>query len=242
MISFFAAGCGQEPEALETGTAAAEANFTRWREAMVAEQLASPGRDITNRRVLAAMQKIPRHLFVRPSDRYAAYRDHPLPIGYAQTISQPYIVAFMTAALDPQPEDRVLEIGTGSGYQTAVLAELVQKVCTIEIITPLAERASHTLNELGYTNIQVQAGDGYAGWPAQAPFDAIIVTCAPNRVPQPLIDQLKEGGRMIIPVGGPENQTLHLLTKHGPRVLTEAVLQVRFVPMTGAAQASEPSR
>jgi protein-L-isoaspartate(D-aspartate) O-methyltransferase len=159
-----------------------------------------------------------------------------LPIGYDQTISQPYIVAFMTGQLDPQPMDRVLEIGTGSGYQAAVLAQLVAEVYTIEIVEALAQRAEADLKRLGYTNIHVRAGDGCQGWPEAAPFDAIIVTCAPEKVPPPLVEQLKDGGRMIIPVGPMGDQELVLLRKRGEQLEQRAVLSVRFVPMTGGAQ------
>jgi protein-L-isoaspartate(D-aspartate) O-methyltransferase len=203
------------------------------RQRMVEEQLAAPGRDITNRRVLAVMGQVPRHEFMPADTRRLAYADHALPIGHDQTISQPYIVAFMTEKLDPKPTDRVLEIGTGSGYQAAVLAGLVARVFTIEIVEPLALRAGADLKRLGYTNVTVRAGDGYKGWPDAAPFDAIIVTCAPDHVPQPLVDQLKEGGRMIIPVGPAFDQSLYLLEKKGGKVQRSAVLPVRFVPMTG---------
>ncbi len=200
---------------------------------MVAEQLSCPGRDITNARVLAAMGKVLRHEFVPERLRIEAYRDSPLPIGYDQTISQPYIVAFMTEQLDPKPTDTILEIGTGSGYQAAVLAELVTQVYTIEIIENLARKAAADLKRLGYTNVHVRAGDGYAGWPGAKPFDAVIVTCAPDKVPEPLIDQLKDGGRMIIPVGPACDQQLVLLSKRGDSLERHAVLPVRFVPMTG---------
>jgi len=203
---------------------------------MVAEQLASPGRGITNARVLTAMGKVPRHEFVPGRLRSEAYQDWPLPIGHGQTISQPYIVAFMTEQLEPRPNDRVLEIGTGSGYQAAVLAELVAQVYTIEIIDDLAKRAAADLKRLAYTNVQVRAGDGYKGWPEAAPFDAIIVTCAPERVPQPLIEQLKDGGRMIIPVGPAWDQELVRLRKRGGKLERQTVLPVRFVPMTGQAR------
>ena len=176
---------------------------------------------------------MPRHEFVPEKIRSEAYEDHPLPIGHGQTISQPYIVAFMTEKLAPKPTDRLLEIGTGSGYQAAILAELVKEVYTIEIVEPLAERAKADLARLNYTNVFVKAGDGYQGWPKKAPFDAIIVTCAPEQIPQPLIDQLKEGGRMIIPVGPTDGvQELWLLEKKSGKVEQKAVLQVRFVPMT----------
>jgi protein-L-isoaspartate(D-aspartate) O-methyltransferase len=214
-------------------TFAAEMEYTAARKRMVQQQLAGPGRDITNQLVLDAMGKVPRHEFVPANLRDEAYDDRPLPIGYGQTISQPYIVAFMTEQLDPQPAHRVLEIGTGSGYQAAVLSGLVKEVYTIEIIEPLARRAEADLKRLSCTNVHVRTGDGYKGWPQASPFDAIIVTCAPDHVPQPLIDQLKEGGRMIIPVGPLEDQSLYLLQKRNGRVERQTVLAVRFVPMTG---------
>jgi protein-L-isoaspartate(D-aspartate) O-methyltransferase len=216
--------------------AAETSGFDLARRQMVAEQLVTPGRGITNGRVLAAMGKVPRHEFVPEPQRARAYEDHPLPIGHGQTISQPFIVAFMTEQLEPKPTDRVLEIGTGSGYQAAVLAELVAQVYTIEIVEDLARRAAADLKRLGYTNIYVRAGDGYQGWPEAAPFDAVIVTCAPERVPQPLVDQLKEGGHIIIPVGEHWNQQLVLLRKQQGKVEQRAVLPVQFVPMTGEAQ------
>ena len=206
------------------------------RQQMVISQLLSSGRGITNARVLAAMGKVPRHEFVPERLRAQAYDDHPLPIGYGQTISQPFIVAFMTEQLDPKPTDRILEIGTGSGYQAAVLAGLVAKVYTIEIVEELATRAAADLKRLGYTNVQVRAGDGYKGWPEAAPFDAIMVTCAPERVPQPLVEQLKDGGRVIIPVGPRWNQELVLLRKRGGKLERRAVLPVSFVPMTGEVE------
>ena len=213
-----------------------EDRFTAERRRMVQEQLSSPGYNITNARVLAALGKVPRHRFVPAELRHQAYADGPLPIGHGQTISQPYIVAFMTGQLDPQPMDRVLEIGTGSGYQAAVLAQLVAEVYTIEIVEALAQRAEVDLKRLGYTNIHVRAGDGCQGWPEAAPFDAIIVTCAPEKVPPPLVEQLKDGGRMIIPVGPMGDQELVLLRKRGEQLEQRAVLSVRFVPMTGGAQ------
>ncbi len=214
-----------------------DSNLAAARERMVSDQLAAPGRDITNARVLAVMRQVPRHELVPERLRSQAYGDHPLPIGYDQTISQPFIVAFMTEKLEPKPTDKVLEIGTGSGYQAAVLAGLVSNVFTIEIVEPLARRAQADLKRLGYTNVMVRAGDGYKGWPEAAPFDAIIVTCAPEQVPQPLVDQLKEGGRMIIPVGTAGDQALYLLQKKEGRVEQRAVLPVRFVPMTGKSRA-----
>jgi protein-L-isoaspartate(D-aspartate) O-methyltransferase len=219
-----------------------EDHFAAERRRMVKEQLSSSGYGITNALVLAAMGKVPRHEFVPVELRHRAYDDGPLPIGYGQTISQPYIVAFMTEKLEPKPTDRVLEIGTGSGYQAAVLAELAGEVYTIEIVDALAQRAGADLKRLGYTNIHVRAGDGYQGWPEAAPFDAIIVTCAPEQVPQPLVEQLKDGGRMIIPIGPGWDQNLVLLHKQGGRMEKHAVLPVRFVPMTGkAAHETNPS-
>jgi len=213
-----------------------ENGFAAARERMVNEQLTGWGRGITNERVLDVMGKVPRHEFVPADVRGYAYADGPLPIGHGQTISQPYIVAFMTEKLEPRPGDRVLEIGTGSGYQAAVLAELVAEVCTIEIVEPLGRRAEADLKRLGYTNVNVKIGDGYQGWAAKAPFDAIIVTCAPERVPEPLVDQLKDGGRMIVPVGETGVQDLVLLHKRGGKLERKAVLPVRFVPMTGEAK------
>ena len=210
-----------------------EDRFAAERRRMVREQLSSSGYGITNARVLAALGKVPRHEFVPAELRHRAYDDGPLPIGHGQTISQPYIVAFMTEKLALQPTDRVLEIGTGSGYQAAVLAELAGEVYTIEIVEPLAQCAGAGLKHLGYTNIQVRTGDGCQGWPEAAPFDVIIVTCAPEQVPQPIVDQLREGGRMIIPIGPEWDQNLMLLRKQGGRLEKSAVLPVRFVPMTG---------
>ncbi|MCX6927960.1 MAG: protein-L-isoaspartate(D-aspartate) O-methyltransferase [Verrucomicrobia bacterium] len=219
--------------AAPAGTTPAGDPYALARQHMVAEQLVSLGRDITNSRVLAVMGRIPRHEFVPVALRPEAYQDRPLAIGYGQTISQPYIVAFMTEQLEPKPTDRVLEIGTGSGYQAAVLAELTAQVYTIEIVDELAQRAAADLKRLGYTNVLARAGDGHKGWSDAAPFDAVIVTCAPERIPQPLIDQLKDGGRMIIPVGEAWHQELVLLRKHGGKLEQHAVLPVRFVPMTG---------
>jgi len=199
---------------------------------MVTQQLSASDRGITNAQVLRAMAKVPRHEFVPEQFRTQAYQDSPLPIGFGQTISQPYIVAFMPEQLQPKPSDRVLEIGTGSGYQAAVLSELVAQVYTIEIVQELGKRAAADLSRLGYTNVNVRVGDGYSGWPEAAPFDAIIVTCAPEQVPQPLVEQLKEGGRLIIPVGGGYDQQLVLLTKKAGKLEHRALLPVRFVPMT----------
>ena len=200
---------------------------------MVEQQLLA--RDITDTRVVSAMRRVPRDRFVPPDQRQQAYEDRPLPIGYRQTISQPYIVAYMTQALRLTPDATVLEVGTGSGYQAAVLAELAAAVYSIEIVAELAERARDTLAELGYTNVQVRQGDGYAGWPEEAPFDAIMVTAAPDHVPQPLVDQLALGGRLIIPVGQ-DRQTLTILTRTEAGVEQESLLPVLFVPMTGEAE------
>ncbi len=187
-------------------------------------------RGVEDPRVLAVMEKVPRHLFVRPGDRRWAYRDSPLSIGHEQTISQPYIVAYMTQALQLDPTDVVLEIGTGSGYQAAVLSELAGSVFTIEIIEPLGLQAKARLHELGYDNVTVRIGDGYKGWPDAAPFDAIMVTAAPDTVPQPLLDQLAEGGRVVIPVGT-THQELYVLEKKNGKIVQMKIANVRFVPM-----------
>lgn len=198
----------------------------------------SAGGSIRDPAVLAVMRKVPRHLFVPPDLQAEAYADHPLPIGYAQTISQPSLVAYMTELLQVDRNATVLEIGTGSGYQAAVLGELVREVYTIEIVRPLGEEATRRLARMGYQNVHVRVGDGYLGWPEHAPFDAIIVTCAPESVPQPLINQLKPGGRMCIPVGPTAgSQELYLMVKRADGALErKSVLAVRFVPMTGAAR------
>lgn len=200
---------------------------------MVEQQLLA--RDITDPRVISAMRRIPRDSFVPPDLRQRAYEDRPLPIGYRQTISQPYIVAYMTQALRLGPNAKVLEIGTGSGYQAAVLSELAGSVYSIEIVAQLAKRARDTLKKLGYDNVQVKQGDGYAGWPDQAPFDAIMVTAAPDHVPQPLVNQLALGGRLVLPVGETQ-QTLMVLIRTEDGVEQEATLPVLFVPMTGEAE------
>ena len=203
---------------------------------MVEQQLLT--RDITDPSVVSAMRRVPRDRFVPPDQRPWAYEDRPLPIGYRQTISQPYIVAYMTQALRLAPDAKVLEVGTGSGYQAAVLAELAASVYSIEIVTQLAARARDTLSDLGYANVHVRQGDGYAGWPEQAPFDAIIVTAAPDHIPQPLVDQLALGGRLIIPVGQ-DRQTLTILTRTEDGIAQETTLPVLFVPMTGEAERRE---
>jgi protein-L-isoaspartate(D-aspartate) O-methyltransferase len=183
--------------------------------------------------VVEAMMKVPRHRFVPQDYLSEAYADHPLPIGHGQTISQPYIVALMTQFLLLQPEEKVLEVGTGSGYQAAILAELTSEVYSVEIIEPLGQQAAATLKELGY-NVHCKIGDGYYGWSEYAPFDAIIVTCAPDHVPQPLINQLKDGGRLVIPVGPPGfYQTLWLVEKEDEQVKSTNLCGVRFVPMLG---------
>jgi protein-L-isoaspartate(D-aspartate) O-methyltransferase len=210
-----------------------EERFQRLREKMVRRQL--QGRDVKDPRVLEAMLRIPRHRFVIPSALDAAYHDSALPLMLGQTISQPYIVGYMTQALRLAGSERVLEIGTGSGYQAAVLAELVRDVYTIEILEDLSGRAQSILDSLGYQNIHFRVGDGYQGWPEFAPFDCIIVTAAPDHVPQPLVDQLKPGGRMIIPVGRVDQQ-LMLLEKGEEGLIRRATIPVRFVPMTGRAQ------
>jgi protein-L-isoaspartate(D-aspartate) O-methyltransferase len=220
-----ATGCHHSP------TTTAE--FAAARQKMVEQQLRPRG--IQDQRVLMAMAKVPREEFVPENLRGQSYSDSALPIGHDQTISQPFIVAFMTEQLRPQPTDRVLEIGTGSGYQAAILAELVKDVYTIEIIEPLAKDASARLARLDYTNAHVKIGDGFQGWPEVAPFDSIIVTCAPDKVPQPLKEQLKEGGRMIVPVGNGLDQQLFLLEKKDGEVAERAILPVRFVPMAGEA-------
>ncbi len=196
---------------------------------MVETQIKARG--VKDPRVLSALLKVERHSFVPEQYLSLAYSDQPLPIGEEQTISQPYIVALMTELLDLKGDDKVLEIGTGSGYQAAILAELVKQVYTIEIIPSLAALAKSRL-EANYQNIQVRAGDGYLGWPEAAPFDAVIVTAAPDHIPQPLIDQLKEGGRMVIPVGS-YPQELKKIVKRSGKIVTTDVIPVVFVPMTG---------
>jgi protein-L-isoaspartate(D-aspartate) O-methyltransferase len=201
---------------------------------MVRTQIAA--RDVRDTRVLEAMRTVPRHEFVPAESRDRAYDDRPLPIGHGQTISQPYIVAFMTEHLAAKPTDRVLEVGTGSGYQAAVLAKLVAEVYSIEIVEPLAKRATGDLARLGFLNVHTRHGDGYRGWPDAAPFDAIIVTCAPTRIPEPLQEQLKEGGRMVIPVGEAGDQALYVMEKRNGRIEQRSILPVAFVPMTGEAE------
>ena len=205
------------------------------RQDMVKVQL--QGRDITDERVLAVMGRVPRHEFVPADVQDYAYEDHPVPIGFGQTISQPYIVALMTQLVNPQPGKKVLEIGTGSGYQAAVLAELTDQVYSIEIIPELAGRAEATLKRLGYDKIVVKQADGYWGWAEHAPFDAILVTAAPDHVPQPLVNQLAEGGVMVIPVGPPGGyQSLWILERHGEEIIRTNCGPVRFVPLTRSSK------
>ncbi|OKL40441.1 protein-L-isoaspartate(D-aspartate) O-methyltransferase [Pontibacter flavimaris] len=207
-------------------------DYKEKRERMVKQAIAARG--TSDRAVLKAMRTVERHLFVPPDQAAYAYEDNPLPIGSGQTISQPYMVAFMTEVIEPGPQMKVLEIGTGNGYQAAVLAEIVKQVYTIEIIPELGKAAAARLKNLGYANVEVKVGNGYHGWEAHAPFDAIVVTAAAETVPPPLIQQLKEGGRMVIPVG-PENgtQTLLLLRKKKGKISTTKLMPVLFVPFTG---------
>jgi len=205
------------------------------RERMIKTQIESRG--IKDLAVLAAMRKVERHLFVPKSYTSSAYNDHPLPIGEGQTISQPYIVALMTEVLKLKQSDKVLEIGTGSGYQAAILGELCDSVYTIEIVDVLGKRSAKLLHELGYDNVRVMVGDGYKGWPMYAPFDAIIVTCSPTQIPVPLQEQLAEGGRMVIPVGERLAQKLVLLTKKGGKLRQDHIVSVRFVPMVDSTGA-----
>lgn len=190
------------------------------------------GRYALEPRVLTVMEKVPRHEFVPEGQRHAAYRNRPLPIGQGQTISQPFIVALMTGLLQLDPEDRVLEVGTGSGYQAAVLSRLAKEVFSIEIIAELANTADRTLARLGYDNVKVRVGDGYLGWPEEAPFDAIIVTAAPDHVPNALVEQLKPGGRLVIPVGSTDQDLLVIEKKQDGSATTEEIVPVRFVPLT----------
>ncbi len=222
---------------MSCGQSSTPADYAALRKKMVETHFSGRDREPVKRKeVLAAMGEVERHRFMPESVRHLAYEDRAVPIGHEQTISQPYIVALMAAQLDPQPGDRVLEVGTGSGYQAAVLAELVAEVYTIEIVEPLAGRAKAALKAAGHENVHTRLGDGYQGWPEKAPFDAIMVTCAPDHVPQPLVDQLKEGGRMIIPVGETMRvQELYFLEKRDGELHRTKVLPVRFVPMTGEA-------
>jgi protein-L-isoaspartate(D-aspartate) O-methyltransferase len=207
-----------------------EQRYARQRFEMVHHQIIPRG--ITDSRVINALLKVPRHEFVPDREIQLAYRDEPLPTSHNQTISQPFIVAFMTDAAAVPANGRVLEIGTGSGYQAAILAELAEQVYSVEIVPALAQRAQKTLDQLGYTNVQIKHGNGYRGWPEHAPYDAIVVTAAPTRVPTALIDQLAMGGKLVVPVGH-SSQTILVITKHVTGLATEYTLPVRFVPMVG---------
>lgn len=209
-------------------------DFETLRNRMVDDEIVAAG--VKNERVIKAMRTTPRHEFVSLKYRRHAYLDIALPIGEQQTISPPFVVAYMTEQLDPQPTDRVLEIGTGSGYQAAVLSPLVRDVYTIEIVEPLGRKAKRALSRLRYDNVHTRIGDGYKGWPEAAPFDKIIVTCSPEKIPKPLVDQLREGGRMIVPVGERYAQNLYLFTKRNGRLTSEALRATLFVPMTGHAE------
>ncbi len=209
-------------------------SFDQARNRMVDEEIVAAG--VTNPRVIQAMRDVPRHEFVALASRQHAYLDMALPIGEGQTISPPFVVAYMTEALDPQPTDRVLEIGTGSGYQAAVLSPLVSEVYTIEIVPSLGRNAARTLKRLRYDNVYCKIGDGFLGWPEHAPFDKIIVTCSPERVPVPLVEQLREGGRIVVPVGERYQQTTYVLKKQDGKLISEALRPTLFVPMTGRAE------
>jgi protein-L-isoaspartate(D-aspartate) O-methyltransferase len=224
----------EDGEATENnGPDSKQDKYEKQRESMVKRQIEARG--VKDALVLKAMRKVPRHEFVPENVKHMAYADHPLPIGLDQTISQPYIVAFMTEALKIKPGDKVLEIGTGSGYQAAVLGEITENVYSIEIICELEKRAKKDLDRLGYKDVVTKCGDGYQGWTEEAPFDAVIVTAAPDHVPQPLIDQLKVGGRLVIPVGAYFQELIRITkTKDGKK--EERLLGVRFVPMTGEAE------
>jgi protein-L-isoaspartate(D-aspartate) O-methyltransferase len=219
--------------AASIAAAQTRAQFDKLRAEMVRDLIVGAG--VKDPRVVKAMEATPRHEFVAAAQRSQAYFDMALPIGESQTISSPFIVAYMTESIDPQPSDVVLEIGTGSGYQAAVLSPLVKQVYTIEIVESLGQKAERTLKRLGYDNVYAKVGDGYLGWPEHAPFDKIIVTCSPEKVPQPLVEQLKEGGLMVIPVGDRYQQTLYLLRKKDGKLDFEKLQPTLFVPMTGKA-------
>ena len=231
-LSVLGSACGSPPgQASGAAAVAQEFTFERAREGMVARQIEARG--VTNEGVRRAMREVPRHEFVPSGYEDLAYDDRPLPIGYRQTISQPYVVAVMTELIEPEPRDRVLEVGTGSGYQAAVASEVVAEVYSIELIPELAASAAERLARLGYDNVHVRAGDGYLGWPEHAPFDGILVTAGADHVPQPLIDQLAVGGRMVIPVGDtPGEQVLRVLEKRPDGTIdSRDVVPVRFVPL-----------
>lgn len=230
-LIFTGLSCIEKPPVTESPDNA-DSNYKKLRHSMVDLQIKARG--VKNERVLNTMRTVPRHLFVPEKLRYQAYTDQPLPIGEGQTISQPYIVALMTELLRPHENDRVLEIGTGSGYQAAVLAELCREVYTIEIVEPLASSADRLLKDMGYKNINVKHGDGFKGWKEHAPFDGIIVTAAPPDVPPPLLEQLAEGGRMVIPVGPQWKwQDLYLIKREDGKIIKKKIIPVGFVPMTG---------
>jgi len=228
----------QSPAPLTGDKSSADATenprYVAERRRMVDEQLR--GRDITDAAVLAAMRRIPRHRFMPQDVQNLAYADMPAPIGHYQTISQPYIVALMTQVVRPRPESRVLDIGTGSGYQAAVLAELCKEVYSIEILKPLADSAQKRLAAMGYKNIMVRCGDGYKGWPEKAPFDIIIVAAAPDHVPEPLVEQLASGGRLVIPVGSYYQELLMIEKQKDRTIRRTSIVPVRFVPMLGEAE------
>jgi protein-L-isoaspartate(D-aspartate) O-methyltransferase len=230
-LELAAAGCGPRREGAPAVQSAREDPDAARRSRMVETQLVSRG--VRDPRVLSAMRKVPRHLFVDRAQHEQAYEDHPLPIAASQTISQPYIVALMTELLWLPPRARVLEIGTGSGYQSAVLGEIAAEVYSIEIVPDLARAASEKLKGLGYANVTVKEGDGYRGWPEHAPFDGIIVTAAPEQIPEPLVEQLAPGGRMVIPVGGFFQELKVFTREKDGRVTEKDIIPVRFVPMTG---------
>jgi protein-L-isoaspartate(D-aspartate) O-methyltransferase len=235
LITLSLTGCGfrtSHDPALAQKSGSTDA-FREKRRQMVEQQISSRG--IADKAVLQSMSKVERHRFVPASQWDSAYNDYPLPIGEGQTISQPYIVAYMTEAVELSPSEKVLEIGTGSGYQAAILGEIAREVYTIEIVPPLAERAKATLSQLGYKNVFVKTGNGYLGWPEHAPFDAIVVTAAPDEVPQALVDQLAVNGKMVIPVGT-FNQQMMIITKTSKGVVERKTIPVRFVPMTGKPQ------
>ena len=206
------------------------------RDKLVDREIVARG-SVTNPDVIHAMREVPRHEFVPAYEADEAYADHPLSIGHGQTISQPSLVAWMTQALKPKPMDRILEIGSGSGYQAAILSRLAGEIYSIEIVPELAEQARNNLSRIGVNNVHVRAGDGYFGWPEAAPFDGIIVTCCPNEIPPPLVEQLRDGGRVVIPVEQAYGQSLLVLEKEGGRLREVRTLPVRFVPMTGQAEA-----
>ncbi len=233
LLFAFSLMCRERTEQQEKSSKAAD-TYERLRYDMVRTQIERRG--VKDEQVLKAMRKVPRHKFVPASLKDYAYRDQPLPIGADQTISQPYIVAYMTEAINPSKRDKVLEIGTGSAYQAAILAEIVAEVYTIEIIPELAEQARKHLQKMNYANVHVKCADGYKGWPEMAPFDAIIVTAAPDHIPQQLIDQLKRGGRLIIPIGSGYQELILIKKSDEGKIKKQNLLPVRFVPMTGEAE------